>query len=105
MKKVIYRVLFLFLMAVLIVSLFRRILGGNSLTFNGLLDYLSNTQGVSIDINISNFSIGGNWGIVDGLRQFFNIFAKLFGVLVWLGSNLINLILFLAQFVSFVFAV
>lgn len=105
MKKIIYHVLFLFLLVILIISLFRRVLGGSYISFNGFLDYLSSVHGVSVDINISDFSIPGNWGVIDGLRQFFNIFAKMFGVIVWLASNLVNLILFVAQFVSFVFAV
>lgn len=101
--KIIVSVLFMFLFAILVINLIRRVNSGVDISFNGFLVMLQSTRGYSITINISDFAIGGSWGVFDGLRQFFNVFANLFGVLVWLGANLINLILFLGQFLSFIF--
>lgn len=102
-KRIIISVLFVFLFALLVINLFRRINNGTNVSFNGFLDMLSRSNSFSITVNISDFTINGNWGLIDGLRQFFNVFAQIFGVLVWLGSNLINLILFLGQFLSYLF--
>lgn len=103
--RIILHILFWFVVLLIIVNLFRRVNGfaGSSFGFDNLLSNLSNSNSLQIRFDISSFNIGGNWGIVDGLRQFFNAFATILGVLIWLGTNLINLILFLAQFTRILF--
>lgn len=99
--RIIIHILFIFYVCLIIVNVFRHVNGfsGFSFGFDNLLSNLSSTETLQIKFDISSFQIGGNWGIVDGIRQFFNAFATILGVLIWLGTNLINLILFLAQFV------
>lgn len=97
---IILHILFWFVVLLVIVNLFRFVNGftGSNFGLTNLLSNLSNSNSLQIQFDISAFQIGGNWGVVDGIRQFFNAFATILGVLIWLGTNLINLILFLAQF-------
>lgn len=99
--RIMLRILFIFCITLLVVNIFRRVNGfdGSNFGLTNLLSNLSSSNSLQIQFDISSFQIGGNWGIVDGIRQFFNAFATILGVLIWLGTNLINLILFLAQFV------
>lgn len=103
--RIILHILFVFVVCLIVINIFRSVNGfaGSSFGFNNLLSNLSRTDTLQLRFDISSFQIGGDWGIVDGVRQFFNAFATIFGVLIWLGTNLINLILFLAQFVRILF--
>ena len=98
--RIILHILVWFVVLLIIINLFRRVNGFvvSSFGFDNLLSNLSNFDSLQIRFDIASFQIGGNWGIVDGIRQFFNAFATILGVLIWFGSNLINLILFLLQF-------
>ena len=74
------------------------------LTFTGFLNWLSSVKVFSFQFDIGTFTIGGNWGLFEGIRIFFDTLSKIFGVGVWLCGNLISLISFLAQFIAFIFA-
>lgn len=88
----------------LVFAFFKKSQGGSVLSFSSFLDWLSNRSSFKISINISDYFIGGDWGLFDGFRNFLNIFAQLSGCLAWLGANLINIIIFLAQFLLFLFS-
>lgn len=105
LPHIITSLLFGFVVVIIVVNVFRRANSGVDLSFNGFLSMLSNSNSYSINVNISDFSINADWGLLNGLKNFFNVFANIFGVVVWLGSNLLNLVLFLGQFVAFVLAV
>ena len=101
--KSIIRVVFIVVAILLIINFARKLTSGADLSFSAFLNWLGNIDYYSISVKISSFTIKGDWGIVDGLRKFFNMFGNLFGVSVYMCANLINLILFLMQFVRFIF--
>lgn len=103
--KFIINILFIIICVLLIFNFARKLGNNTDLSFSGFLTWLGNVDSFNIQVNISSFTIGGDWGWFDGLRNFFNIFANLFGVLVYLCSNLINLIIFIGQFLVFMFVV
>lgn len=100
-----FRVLGLIFFVVLFVRLFWSLRSGSSnLTFAGFLDWFSNLNSLDVNIDVSNFGIRGDWGLLDGLKNFFNIFAKAFGVIVWLFANLLNILLYCISFLQFLFS-
>lgn len=103
-NKFIFSIISLILFALIIASIFKKSFSGEDLSFTSFLNWLGDLDSFTINISISDFFIYGNWGILDGLRNFFNIFAQLFGVIVYMGSNAINLIIFAGQFIGFLLA-
>ena len=103
MGKMITRVVFIIVAILLILNFARKLRSGADLSFGAFLNWLGNVKSFNINVNISAWSIGGDWGIIDGLRKFFNMFANMFGVIFYLCANLIYLISFIAQFIAFVF--
>lgn len=78
--------------------------GSSGLTFVSFLDWLSSRQSFKISVDISSFGVDGNWGVFDFFRVFLDYIAQFSGVLAWLGSNLVNLVIFVGQFLIFVFS-
>lgn len=100
-----FRILGLIFCIILFVRLFWSVRSNSSsLTFTGLLDWFSNLNSLDISINVSNYEISGDWGIFNGFKNFLNIFAKAFGVIVWLFANLLNLLLYCISFLQFLFS-
>ena len=103
MGKMIARVVFILVAVLLIINFSRKLYGGADLSFSAFLNWLGGIDSFGATKVVSAWTIGGDWGIVDGLRKFFNMFGNLFGVVFFMFSNLIGLIRFLLQFVVFVF--
>lgn len=101
--KTLMRVVFILICALLIANFIRKVSSGADLSFSAFLNWLGNVDYFNMKFNISAWTIGGDWGIVDGLRKFFNMFGNLFGVIFYMCANLIGLISFLTQFISFIF--
>lgn len=101
--KFIINILFIIICVLLIFNFARKLVNNADLSFSGFLTWLGTVDSFNIQVDISSFRIGGDWGWFDGLRNFFNIFANLFGVIVYLCANLINLIIFIGQFLAFMF--
>lgn len=102
---IVFRLMLLIFIGILFLRVFWVLRGSsNTVNFTGFLEFLSNLNSVDVSISVADFSIGGDWGVFEFLRNFFNIFAQLFGVIVWLFSNIVNLINYLWQFVLFLFS-
>lgn len=100
-----FRILGLIFCIILFIRLFWSVRSNSSsLTFTGFLDWFSNLNSFDISINVSSYEISGDWGIFNGLKNFFNIFAKAFGVIVWLFANLLNLLFYCINFLQFLFS-
>ena len=100
--KILFNVLTVCLCFVLIVSVIRVAFDFNPISFSGFLDYVSKTP--SIDISYYTYlSIGGDWGVIDGLRVFLNYIMVIINVLLWLCKNVANLMLFVVYYVRFLF--
>lgn len=96
-------VLGIVLVTLLILNLVRFFRSAPNVSFAAFLDYLSTVQSFDFSGFIQKFTIGGSWGVVDGLRQFLNVFASLLGFLVYIAGSLFNLLTFVLGFVRFVF--
>lgn len=103
MGKMIVRVVFIITAVLLILNFSRKLRGGADLSFSAFLNWLGNVKSFDIKLNISAWTIGGDWGIIDGLRKFLNMFGNLFGVTFYLCANLISLLIFLCKFIGFIF--
>lgn len=102
--KFLFSIMALILALLLVANIFRQAFSGADLSFASFLSWLGSVEDISINFSIESFFINGNWGIFDGFRSFLNIFTQLFAVIVYLGTQLINLVLFLGQFIAFLFA-
>lgn len=101
--KILLRIVFILCSLLLIANLIRKVSSGADLSFSAFLNWLGNVNYFKINFNISSWTIGGDWGIIDGLRKFFNMFGNLFGLIFYMCANLISLVSFLTQFLAFVF--
>lgn len=97
-----FRIFFVIICFVLIINIGRILFNGTSVTFSGLLDFVSNSNFSQINVNIQDFVITADWGLFNGFRDFLNIFASLMGVTFFMVSNLLNLLLFVLNFVVYI---
>lgn len=97
-----FRVLFVIICFVLLINIGRILFNGSSVTFSGFLDFVSNTNFSQINVNIRDFTIVSDWGLFNFLKDFINIFASLMGVTFFMVSNLLNLLLFILNFVVYI---
>ena len=101
--KMIARVVFIIVALLLIINFARKLYSGTDLSFSSFLNWLGSVDSFGATKIVSPWKIGGDWGIIDGLRKFFNMFGNLFGVIFFMCSNLIGLISFISQFMMFIF--
>lgn len=103
--KMIIRVIFIIVVILLILNFARKLKGGADLSFRAFLNWLGTIEAFNVKLNISAWTIGGSWSGFNWLRNFFNMFGSVFGVIFFLGANLISLISFALQLISFVLLV
>lgn len=99
-------VLGVLLIAILIINVVKFANGGKTITFSGLLNYLSTIQ---VDFKVPNLTtltsyvtISGKWAILDGLRIFLNSLGSILGVVLYLGANLVYCITFLSKLLIYI---
>jgi len=96
-------VLGIFLIILLVVAMLGSLRGtGQTITFTGFLEYLSQSPSLNF-FDISSFKIVGDWGLFDFLRNFFNLFTTMIGVSIWIFQLFWNLIAWLLYFFRFLF--
>jgi len=98
MSNVFLRVCFILCLILLIINVFAFVLFNTSdhvITFSEFLDRLEEAPGDYPDLNstIHDFNITEDWGVLNGLRDFLNIFADVFGFIVWIGAIFTKLII------------
>ena len=88
----------------LIIALFWSLNSGADYTisFTSMLNYLSSAPTLDFT-SISNFDIVSSWGVFNFLRDFFNLFARAFAVLSWLGELLFDFIEWIFFFIKLLF--
>lgn len=79
--------------------------GGYTFSFSGLLEYLSNAPQINPEFSLSKWTIDGDWGLFDFLRDFFNLNAKIMGFATWFSILIWNALEYVAYFFSFLFAI
>lgn len=94
------------LLAILMINVVKFANGGKTITFSGLLNYLSTIQ---VDFKVPNLTtltsyvtISGKWAILDGLRIFLNSLGSILGVVLYLGANLVYCITFLSKLLIYI---
>ena len=75
----------------------------STISFKSLLEYFTTVPDITSSFYLSNFSIGGDWGIFDFLRSFLNIFANFFSVSFSVFGFLIQGLVFIFWCVRFFF--
>lgn len=92
--------------AILLVNVIKFANGGKTITFSGLLNYLSN---IDVNFKVPNldtltayFTIDNEWAILDGLRIFINSLGTILGVVAYLGANLVYSITFLSKLLIYI---
>jgi len=92
------RILSIIFCLLLVINVFRNVFNGGSsivqVNFTGLLNSLSDYPTISFTNTISNFTITADWGFLNGLRNFINIFMKAVGLIVFLANNLTSMLSF-----------
>lgn len=86
------------------VSLIRSLMGGSSVTFGGLLQYLSCAP--TINMSLKSFDIipsFGDWGVFNFLSTFLNWFITIFNVLIFVFKGLAQVAVYLVYFIKFLF--
>lgn len=86
------------------VSLIRSLVGGSSITFGGLLEYISKAP--NIDMSLKSFDVissFGDWGVFNFLSTFFNWFITIFNVIIFAFKGLGQVAVYLVYFVKFLF--
>lgn len=100
----VFRIIGLIFLIMIAIAVFWKLRGSdNILITENFLEWLGNLNRLDINLNVENFSIRGDWGIFNGLRNFLNIFTSIFGVIIWLFSNLLQLVLYIVDFIRFIF--
>ena len=102
MGKMIARVVFIIVCILLIINFARKLYSGADLSFTAFLNWLGNIDSFNVSFGLSPWHIGGDWGIVDGLRKFFNQFGNVLGVIFFMFANLLNSLYFVFQFLRFI---
>lgn len=97
MTRIFLRIAFIFLICLLIVNVFAYVLFETSdhiITFSEFLDRID--EAPQIDLSLSDsvevFQITDDWGAFEFFKTIINALGSVLGLLVWLGSLLVNLV-------------
>ena len=101
--KMITRVVFIVFAVLMLIIFARKLYGGADLSFSAFLNWLGSVDSFGFTKVASPWHIGGDWGIIDALRKFFNSFGNAIGILFFMCANLIGVIQFVSQFLLFIF--
>lgn len=89
----------------LFIALIRNASGYKHISFTTFLEFISNPPAIIPNVNISDFAITGSWGAFNFLKNFFNIFAQLIGIVVWFASSVLNLFAYAFYFIRYIFQI
>ncbi|MBE5757329.1 MAG: hypothetical protein E7345_00145 [Clostridiales bacterium] len=100
----VFNLIFLILISVSLI----RILRGNSddiVSFGSLLDLLQDAPVISDGVGtfVERLNITADWGIFNFLRNLFNDILGLWSILIWMGSSLVDVIVYIYYFLKWIF--
>lgn len=103
--KVSISLLSLIFMVLVVVMLFRKFTGNNTIpTFTSFLEMLTSIKTPTIPFSDFSFTtIASDWGIFNGFKSFLNMFVSLFNVLIFLANGLMTLGSYIYFFVRWLF--
>lgn len=90
----------------LVATLFQSLAGATpSLTFSGLLQYMSNAPELSGDwmLTLNDLRIYDDWGLFNFFRDFLNIIMTVLSSAVFLCTGVAQLIVYMAYIIGFLF--
>ena len=94
---------FAIIFAVLLVIMVVKTASGNPpVTFTSLLEFLSTIERPFVNFSIGDYTITADWGLINGLRDFFNVFMSLVGILVFTAKSLIHSLAVVFKLVGFI---
>lgn len=98
--------IFTLILFVLIIVFLARLFTGSTEfpTFYNLLNVLSEMPQIEFDMtSLVNLTIGGNWGVIDGLRVFINLIISVINFLVYCIGGLVQVLVFVTYFLGWAF--
>lgn len=98
--NIVISVLMIIFSVVLIGSVIRIVFNSSSFSFGSFLQYITNAPQFNISY-VDIFKIGGDWGIIDGLRNFLNSIMSIANFGVWFTKQLLNGLSYIFYFVKF----
>ena len=101
-KSFVFNILFLVFSVLFIISLVRTMSGEPALTFAGFLENLSSAPQITIS-GFIDLTIVGDWGFFEFFRSFLNFFTSALSLLIYIASNLINLLMLVGWSLKFFF--
>lgn len=77
----------------------------DGVSLRSFLDTLNSAPQVSNYVKnfVQLLQIGGSWGVFDFLRTIFNFFLEYYSIIVWAASSLIDVVIFICYFLSWLF--
>lgn len=99
----ILKLIFIITIFILIINLARNLIynNGNNLTFTKLLESMYNLgQDIWQLPTLENLTIVNNWGILEFVKDFINLFINLFNAGIYFANSMITLISFLIRAIS-----
>lgn len=98
-KNILINFVMIVALTIVTLSFIRGIFNPNSTySFTQFLQNLVEISNYQISIvNLGDLAIGGDWGILDGLRMFLNSIMSILNLLVWLAQTLINVLIIAIQ--------
>lgn len=107
-SNIIFRVVFtsflIIFVSMFVINIFRSTASSTPVTFTGFLDFVSNTQPLIPNWSFASGGVGGDWGLFEGFRYLINFVYSGLRFVAWLGTQAINVVAYLGQFLAFVFA-
>jgi len=105
MRSYVPYVLKLVFFVILIAMLFSSLVGNNNtITFSSLIDWIENYHPAIDNFSFVDLTIQDDWGLFNGLKDFFNVIMQIFSFLVYIFKALVNAISYIGGFVQFLFA-
>lgn len=79
----------------------------DTISFGSLLNLLESAPQVSNDVKtfVQQFGFTEPWVVLDGFRVFLNVIMDIWSILIWMGSSLIDVIIFVGYFLAWIFLV
>lgn len=102
--------IFSFVLFILCLALFARLLSGEQSlpTLESFLSMLGNAPIIDNEFFFGlkgALTIGGDWGIIDGLRVFINALGSLTSFALWVLLGLFNVLTFALYFIGWIFGI
>ncbi len=99
-----FNVLSLVLGLVLVVSLFKTLLGNGFITFGGLLSSVADAPSVSMSMTwFDSLEIVSDWGAFNFIRDFFNMATGFYSVIEFCARGLLQVIIYVIWVAKFIF--